>query len=57
MINSKRFIVIAVGLIIFCIGVFVFKFDAMKLGAGIAAIITPYIAGQSFRSSGDNFKY
>ena len=57
MIKSKRFIVIALGLIIFCIGVFVFKFDAMKLGAGIAAIITPYIAGQSFRSSGDNFKY
>jgi len=54
MIKSKRFIIIVSAMVIFCIATFVFNIDALKFGGGLAAIITPYIAGQSYRSSNDN---
>ena len=51
MIRSKRFLIIILAFIIFTTGILIFKIDPLKLGGGIAAIITPYLAGQSYRSS------
>jgi len=56
MINSKRFLIIIFSLAIFCIGIFIFKIEPIKLGGGLAAIITPYIVGQSYRKSDNIYK-
>lgn len=55
MIKSKRFWIESLSFVVWLIAVLFFKQDPMRFASGITLIITPYIAGETFRpSSGQN---
>ena len=52
MIKSKRFWLGLGSFIVWFIAVLFFKQDPLKFASGITLIVTPYIAGETFRPSG-----
>jgi hypothetical protein len=51
MLKSKRFLATIVGVIIFIIGVFVFKIHSIELATGITILLAPYLAAESYSPS------
>ena len=51
MIKSKRFWLGVMSFVVWLVAVLFFKQEPVKFASGITFIITPYIAGETFRPS------
>lgn len=56
MLKSKRFLSLVAEIILFCIGVFLFKAEPLALAGGLSLIFAPYQVVQTFRPSVDEIK-
>jgi len=54
MIRSKRFLFTCIAFAIFIIGVLFFDIEPFNFASGISIILTPYLLGESYRSSNNS---
>jgi hypothetical protein len=52
MIKNKRFWIGTGSFVVWLVAVLFFKQDCVRFATGITLIVTPYIAGETFRPSG-----
>jgi len=47
--NSKRFYIMVISIVIFCIGVFITKVEPVKMAESIGLLLSPYLLAESYK--------